>query len=264
MRTPILRALVVDDEALARARLIQLLHDTEGASWRVDEAAHAGEARACLRQQYYDVIFIDHQMPGETGLHLAQCWRQEGVRTPLVFVSAHTEPAVHAFDLQALDYLTKPVRLTRLQQTLTKLLAVRPTIAQVSPSTHAAPAVAPAAPVVQPAGRSLRVNENGRWFRLPMDTVLAVKAEQKFTRAFTATGSHLVEPSLTELETLHPDYWLRVHRHSLVARHALLALEKQVDASGAENWVVRLRDWDETLPVSRRQWGMVRAALAST
>ncbi|TAF69964.1 MAG: DNA-binding response regulator, partial [Curvibacter sp.] len=116
-----MRVMLVDDEPLARARMRTLLGDcTHPAVHVAAEAPNAEQAAALLRQQPVDLVFLDIHMPGNSGLTLAQTLRSLQHPPAIVFVTAHAEHAVEAFDLEAVDYLTKPVRLERLQAALQK------------------------------------------------------------------------------------------------------------------------------------------------
>ena len=107
-----LQVMVVDDEALARARLRTLLGDCHNPGAEVGaEAANAGQALELLRGRRLDVVFLDIRMPGAGGLTLAQTLKTLPQPPVVVFVTAHAEHALQAFDLEAADYLTKPVRL---------------------------------------------------------------------------------------------------------------------------------------------------------
>ncbi len=243
--------LIVDDEALARSRLRTLLGDCD-ARHQVMEAAHAGEALARLGisgGRAVDVVLLDIHMPGQDGLALAH--QIQGLPHPpaIVFVTAHADHALSAFELDAMDYLTKPVRLQRLQQALAK---VQRTLGQGA-STQAA----------QPAdGEALLIQERGRTERVPLAEVLYLRAEQKYVTVRTATRSFVVDDALSELEARHAAHFLRVHRSTLVARRAMRALERHYDADEGEGWAVRLHGLTEPLPVSRRQVAAVREALA--
>jgi len=117
-----LKALLVDDEALARARLRTLLGDCTAPAASVEaEAANAAQAIECLQRQRFDVALVDIHMPGADGLTLARSLRTLPEPPAVVFVTAHAEHAVQAFELEALDYLTKPVRLELLQAALQKV-----------------------------------------------------------------------------------------------------------------------------------------------
>ena len=117
-----LKLLLVDDESLARSRMRTLLGDcTAPAVDPPAEAANAAEAMEQLRRHHFDAVLLDVHMPGADGLALAQVLRGLPEPPAVVFVTAHAEHAVAAFELEALDYLTKPVRLERLQTALLKV-----------------------------------------------------------------------------------------------------------------------------------------------
>lgn len=244
----ILTVLIVDDEALARARLRTLLGDCrEPAASVQGEAANAAQAIALLQQDRFDVALLDIHLPGTDGLTLARALRALPEPPAIVFVTAHAEHAVQAFELEAVDYLTKPVRLERLQQALQKVQRQR---AQGGLASTGA------------GDDFLLIQERGRTERVPLKEVLYLKAELKYLTVRTASKSHIFDGSLSELEEKYPAHFLRIHRNALVARHAVRALEKQFDPEeGADGWAVRLIGVDELLAVSRRQLAAVRAAL---
>ena len=244
-----LRALVVDDEALARARLCTLLGDCKAPAVSVDgQAANATQAIELLRRQTFDVALLDIHMPGADGLTLAQTLRSLPHPPAVVFVTAHTEHAVQAFELEAADYLTKPVRLERLQQALQK----------VERLVQSLKGQEPGAPE-----DFLVIQERGRTERVPLHEVLYFKAELKYVTVRTAAKSYILDGSLSELEEKYPGQFMRIHRNALVARRAVRALEKHFDPDEGEGWAVRLNGVDELLSVSRRQLAAVREAIAS-
>ncbi len=242
-----LKVLIVDDEALARARLRTLLGDCrEPAAIAAGEAGSAAQALELVARQPFDVALLDIHMPGADGMQLAAALRQ-APRPPLVvFVTAHAEHAVAAFELEAVDYLTKPVRLQRLQAALQKVER----LAQAAPTQAA-----------DPAQQWLLITERGRTLRVPLAEVLYLKAELKYVTVRTASASHLLDASLSQLEERHAARFLRVHRNALVARNAIRALVRHHDAEEGEGWAVRLAGIDELLMVSRRQAAAVREAL---
>ncbi|MBY0455379.1 MAG: LytTR family DNA-binding domain-containing protein [Burkholderiaceae bacterium] len=245
--------LIVDDEALARRRLGTLLADCEGAAHHtVTEAATAAEAQACLAPtsgRAFDVVLLDIHMPGQDGLRLAHSLRLLAYPPAIVFVTAHTEHAVSAFELDAVDYLTKPVRRERLQQALGK----------AQRSRQSAPVVDAAATALE--GQTLLIQDQGRTERLPLVQVLYFKAEQKYVTVRTAARSYVIEGALSDLEARYADDFLRIHRNALVARRAVRALEKHYDPEEGEGWAVRLHGLGELLAVSRRQTAAVREEL---
>ena len=244
-----LQVLVVDDEPLARSRLRTLLGDCRTPAAGVGgEAANAAQAMEQLQRQRFDAVLLDIHMPGADGLALAQALRRMPQSPAVVFVTAHAEHAVAAFELDAVDYLTKPVRLERLQTALQKverLLQAR------------AGAAASSAPEV------LLIQDRGRTERVPLAEVLYFKAELKYITVRTASRSYILDASLSELEERHAVHFLRVHRNALVARRAVRALEKHYDPEEGEGWAVRLNGIDDLLAVSRRQLSAVREALTS-
>jgi two-component system response regulator AlgR len=243
-----LQVLVVDDEALARARLRTLLGDCTAPAAKVGgEAANATQAMELLRRQPFDAVLLDIRMPGADGLALAQAMRMLEQPPAVIFVTAHAEHAVEAFELEAADYLTKPVRLERLQVALQKV--ERAAVA----ARGAQPDVAPDVLVIQDRGRTERV---------PLPEVLYFKAELKYVTVRTAARSYILDASLSDLEEKYPAQFMRIHRNALVARHAVRALEKHDDPDEGEVWAVRLNGIDELLAVSRRQLTAVREALA--
>jgi two-component system, LytTR family, response regulator AlgR len=247
-----LKVLVVDDEPLARARMVSLLQRAHVRTEVLAELGDAGAALAWLeaRPSQADVVFLDIQMPGPDGLRLADKLRGWPHPLQVVFVTAHNEHALKAFELQAVDYLTKPVRLDRLEQTLARCIKLK--------------APPPADPPLPSAPSSLLVHDRGRMVRVPLTEVLYFKAELKYVTLRTASHSWIMDESLTELEARLGDRFIRVHRNALVAKSAMAMLERRDDPEGGEGWVVKVRRTEEWLTVSRRQVAAVKEALVST
>ena len=248
--------LIVDDEALARSRLRTLQNDcADTQRFTLSEASNAAETMALLGPtggRAFDLVLLDIHMPGQDGLALAHVLQGLPQPPAVVFVTAHADHAVSAFELDAVDYLTKPVRRERLQQALAKVQR------SGRSSRHTAP---PAAPSV-PDGETLLIQDRGRTERLPLAEVLYFKAEQKYVTVRTATRSYILDGSLSEIETKFAQRFLRIHRNALVARRAVRALEKHYDPEEGEGWAVRLQGSTELLTVSRRQVAAVREELA--
>jgi two-component system response regulator AlgR len=246
-----LKVLIVDDESLARLRLRGLVGAlTDPAAEVVGEAADAAAAIALIESGPVDVLLLDIRMPGRSGMQLADALRRRSHPPAVVFVTAHAIHALDAFELEATDYLTKPVRRERLQAALQRVALRRA-------ATHTAAATPPPMLVVSDRGRVLRV---------PLSEVLYLKAELKYVTLRTATASHLLEEPLAELEQRLGGAVVRIHRNAVVARHAVRALEKRTasagdDPSSADGWAVKVAATDEWLAVSRRQLAAVREAL---
>jgi two-component system response regulator AlgR len=243
-----LRMLLVDDEPLARSRLRTLLADCGTPAVEVaGEAANAAQAMEQLRRQTFDGVLLDIHMPGADGLALAGVLRSLPDAPAIVFVTAYAEHAVAAFELEAVDYLTKPVRLERLQMALGK---IERAVQGRGGAAHGDQEV-------------LVIQDRGRTERVPVIEVLYFKAELKYITVRTAARSYILDGSLSDLEERHGAQFLRVHRNALVSRRAVRALEKHFDPEEGEGWAVRLNGIDESLAVSRRQLSAVREALAN-
>jgi two-component system, LytTR family, response regulator AlgR len=259
---PILSAMVVDDETLARSRMKTLLADCrEPACALVAEAGDAMQAMAKLRSLPCDVVLLDIHMPGADGLQLARELRQIRPELAIIFVTAHAEHAVDAFDLDVTDYLTKPVRQERLQKALAKVLLKKEQQSLILPGRDSAL-----------ADKYIIIQDRGRTERVPLVEVLYFKAELKYVTVRTQQRSYILDGSLTELEEQYPQEFLRIHRSTLVARREIRALERchgtdEDDAEGStptEGWAVRLRSCEEALQVSRRQLAQARALISQS
>ncbi|MDR2155459.1 MAG: LytTR family DNA-binding domain-containing protein [Burkholderiaceae bacterium] len=242
-----LQVLIVDDEPLARTRLRTLLAECrQPTALATGEAGNAVQAVELAQRQRFDVALLDIHMPGADGLRLAEALREAPYPPLVVFVTAHAEYAVRAFEVEAVDYLTKPVRLERLQaamQKVDRLLAARP----VSRADA--------------ANQWLLIAERGRTVRVPLTEVLYLKAELKYVTVRTADASYLLDDSLNQLEDRYPGRFVRIHRNTLVSRAAIRALVRHRDCAEGDGWAVRLAGIDQALPVSRRQLTTVREAL---
>lgn len=251
------RVFIVDDEAPARARLRTLLADIrhECPHEIVGEAGNPDIALAQIADLRPDVVLLDMQMPGISGIELAS--RLSGLAGLLpaapavIFVTAYDEFALKAFEVQALDYLVKPVRAARLAQAIRRVADLRNNAAPAGSRQH------------------FSVQERGRVLLVPVSEVIYLKAELKYVTVRTRAQEYLIEESLTSLEEELTATFVRVHRNALVARDAILGVERAshaVDGEGEgdrihESWQVFLRDVDERLPISRRQWATIKALL---
>jgi two-component system response regulator AlgR len=183
------------------------------------------------------------------GLELAR--HLAGLEQPpaVVFVTAHDRHAVEAFELNAIDYLLKPVRSERLAAALKKAVAA------------AAPAREQLAKAAQAAREYLSVVERNRILLVPVRDIVFLRAEQKYVTVRTAAREYLIEEPLVALEREFAARLVRIHRNCLVSRAAIRAFERNPDDDEAQ-WLVVLEGIAERLPVSRRQWPTVRELVA--
>lgn len=255
-----MHVLIVDDEALARNRLRRLLIEMHPVPTAIHEAANAAEALRAIASaaslgKPFDLALLDIHMPGQTGMELAQTLRAQPQSPAIVFVTAHTQHALTAFEVAATDYLTKPVRRERLAAALQKVeLLVQARSAQTAKAT---------AEAVPAHDDTLVITDRGRTERVRLADVVYFKSELKYVTVRTSQHEYLWSGSLNELEDRYADRYLRVHRNALVVPSAIRSLEKAHDADDADGWQLRLFGLEDTLRVSRRQLPQVRALLAN-
>ena len=231
----VLKLLVVDDEQLARERLVRLLERVEGVTV-AGQAENARTALACIAALAPDLVMLDIEMPGMDGLELAAT---PGI-PPIVFTTAHVHHAASAFEVDAVDFLPKPVRAERLEKAIER---ARKRIAS-GPRASRAPA------------RTLAVHEAGAIRFVDTSGVVVFRASDKYT-VFTLGGEEqLVRESLDALEVRLGDAFVRVHRSALLRRDAVRELAQDDDGM----LVARLSN-GESVEVSRRAAPNLRRAL---
>ena len=248
MAEPPMRVLVVDDEAPARRRLRDLLDDCGTALplTVIGEAQHGREALDLLQSAPADLVLTDIHMPDMDGIELARHLLKLSHPPVVIFTTAFHEHALEAFDVNAVDYLVKPVRVQRLLSALQKVPRLKPVGAERLSQLPAT------------ARRFLSVTERSRVVLVPIEDVVYLKAELKYITIRTREREYLLEESLTRLEHEFGARFLRVHRNCLVAREHIRGFERRVGNDGDAHWEVLLNGVAETLPVSRRQQFVVR------
>lgn len=231
-----MRVLIADDEPLARMRLASLLAQCAD----VELAGSVGDGEAALDAldaAQPDLLLLDINMPGLGGLGLAQ--RLAGrARPQVVFCTAYEEHALRAFELDAVDYLLKPVRLERLREALQR---ARKRLAE--------------APAVAPVWLCARVR--GEQVRVALGEVICLLADEKYVSVRHTGGELLIDESLRQLEEAHPDQWVRLHRNCLVPPARLIGLKTLADG----RVLARLAGTDFCPEVSRRNLPALRKLL---
>ena len=250
---PTLAVMIVDDESPARARLRDLLADVAGEvpNAVVAEAANGLLAIETLSAHAVDVVLADIHMPKMDGIELARHLAQLERAPAIIFVTAYDSYAVQAFELNAIDYLVKPVRAQRLAVALQKVRQNR------SAKTTIAPQVL--AQLQQGARTHLSCHERGRLLLIPLQDILYLKADLKYVTARTASREYLLDESLTHLEDEFSERFIRLHRSALVAKEAIAGFEKSAAEDAETQWQALLHGIPEKLPVSRRQWPLVKS-----
>jgi len=213
MSAPPLRVLVVDDERPARMRLVQLLAARSDAVL-IGEAAHGPDAVDAIRRLAPDLVLLDVAMPGLGGFDVVA---EVGAETmpPVVFVTAFDEHAVRAFDVDAVDYLVKPVEDDRFHRALDRARARADHRRRALTRLAGAPDRAP----------TIRVRSTGRTDLVPLADVDWVEADGPTLRLHVGGVVHLHRGSLAALAAEHPDALVRIHRSVLVQRDRVRRLE---------------------------------------
>jgi two-component system response regulator AlgR len=240
------RILIADDEAPARSRLRDLLDDCRAQFPLaiVGEARNGREAVEIASCEAVDIVLLDIRMPEMDGMEAAR--HLAGMERPpaIVFTTAFDAYALKAFEVNAIDYLLKPIRAERLLAALRKARAAVPTRQALE------------AAATQPR-RHLSVHERGRIHLVPLADVLYLRAELKYVTIRTAAREYLIEEALTRLEEEFGQAFVRVHRNCLVSRAAIEGFERNAQDSES-GWAVVIRGTGERLAVSRRQQHVVR------
>jgi len=262
--TGALRVLLVGREGQALAHLRTLLAACHTpAAVVVGQASDAVAAVHCAQHQAFDLALIDLQCVGDDVLALARSLRSLARAPALVVVSSDMTHAQTAFDLEATDFLGKPLQLARLQLALNKVVRSVP--------WHTACAMAglqrqesPLSQVCDAPDPVLVVQDRQGSERIPVETILYFKAEHKYVTARTACRRLVLDASLAQLQARFGTCFLRIHRNALVARYAARALQPLHGAQAGQRWALRLDGVDERLPVARRHLTALRAWLART
>ena len=241
------RVLIADDEAPARARLRDLLDECRETFPLVivDEARNGREVLEVLNREKVDIVLLDIRMPEMDGMEAARHIAGMDEPPAIIFTTAFDAYALKAFEVNAIDYLLKPIRVERLVTALGKTRAAPPISRQALDAAANQPR------------RHLSVHERGKIHLVPVAEVLYLRAELKYVTVRTHAREYLVEESLTSLEEEFHDLFVRIHRNCIVARSAVAGFERNAEESES-GWAVVIKATGEKLPVSRRQHHVVK------
>ena len=235
-----LNILIIDDEQPARDRLRRLvgaIPDCRVAG----EAGNGSEALEKIRELSPDVLLLDISMPGMDGMALAKVLQQGGASPAVIFCTAYQDQALRAFEVEAVDYVVKPVRAERLEKALEKAARYVGDGERDDEGQH-----------------FLRSTVGGKVVLTPVSRVICLLAEDKYTTVVHEKGNTVVDESLTELENLYPSNFFRVHRNALVSRKHLRGLERTSEG----HTQVLLSGTDRKPEVSRRNVAALRKLLS--
>lgn len=249
-----LRVFIVDDEALARHRLKALLERLPHTlpELRLEIAGESGEAGKAIRpiqETMPDVLFLDIEMPGLDGFDLLEMLGEN--RPHIVFVTAYDTYAVNAFDVKAVDYLTKPVRLSRLADCLKRIQELG------NPATtEMAGALGASSPEEPPLRRISAASATGIEI-IELDQVQHFETRGKLVYVHYDSGKKRVDFTLDELENrLPPAEFLRIHRSAIVRASRIRKIEPWFSG----NWQAVMHNGAK-LTIARRRVKGIKAAL---
>ncbi|HET9862980.1 MAG TPA: LytTR family DNA-binding domain-containing protein, partial [Steroidobacteraceae bacterium] len=206
------RALIVDDEPMARASLRALL-ERETEPIAILEARNGHEAVALIRGERPDVVFLDVQMPEMDGFEVVR--QVDAAAMPeVIFVTAHDRFAIQAFEIHALDYLLKPVSAERFAEALQR---ARSNLQRRGDDSERIVSLLQALASPPKTMRRIAVRSAGKTRFVNMDDVLWIQAAENYVQLHTASSRHLVHMTMqTLLERLDPAEFARVHRSIIV------------------------------------------------
>ncbi len=232
--------MIVDDEAPARSELRFLLEQT-GKIGTITEASSVRSAIEMLMESRVDVVFLDISMPGASGLQLAEALHKLKNPPAIVFVTAYSDHAVEAFDVDAVDYLMKPVEEARLDRAIEKVMQ------RAKPVTDSKVTI-----------ERIPVEKGGKKILIAIDSIRYVMARDDYAYLQTDSDRYFSTVSLAQLEKrLDGHGFFRVHRGYLVN----LAMVEEVEPVTGGTLLLTLNGVEEKIPVSRRRVSSLKKAL---
>lgn len=234
-----LNILIVDDEQPARDRLRRLLRNLPKCEV-VGEAASSNQALEFIKELSPEVLLLDISMPGMDGMSLARVLQEGGASPAIIFCTAYQDQALNAFEVEAVDYVVKPVRIERLETAIEK---ARRYLGRDQGGEEE---------------QYVRSTVGGKVVLTPVHRVICLVSEDKYTTVTHEKGTTVIDDSLTELEQKYPGLFFRVHRNALVSRKHLRGVERSREGHA----YVLLSGTDRKPEVSRRNISALRKLLS--
>jgi len=243
-----MNVLIVDDEHLARQRLRKMLSATP--EHRIIGEAETGEdALRKSQTSQPDVVLMDIRMPGMDGIEAASYINRMDNPPAIIFTTAFSDRALNAFETHAVDYLLKPIKLSRLEAALEA--AKRMNKAQMS-QLREDEAIG--------SRQKICVKNRGSLELIPVEEIIYFQADQKYVTLRTADQEYLIEESLKALEEEFSQHFIRIHRNALVAQKMLTGLTKNNNGRAC----ISFAEIDDLLEISRRHLPQIRKKLKSS
>ena len=232
-----MKILIVDDEQLARQRIMDLLSDIDD-NYTLLQAENGLLALDIVEQESPDIVLLDIRMPVMDGLESATHMSVLSPAPAVIFITAYEEHAIKAFETNAIDYLLKPVRTERLLQALDKASMI--TRSRLDNFLEQQ--------VNRISRTHLSASSQGKILLIPVNEISCFKADQKYVTVYWGNNQTLVDESLKTLEEEFTESFIRIHRNALVSISQIQSLEKTRDGSQ----ILRLKGLEEEFTVSRR------------
>ncbi len=248
-----LDVVIVDDERLARSRLVRLVSDLGYEV--IAEAQNATEAMNAIESHDPAVVLLDIEMPGETGLQLAEKIGQLDQPPAVIFTTAYDQYALEAFSAFAVGYLLKPINQQQLAtsldkaQTITKAQLAHIEQSPLNDQNRAHSTTPPSQP------QNITVNSHRGVDLIPIDSIRCFIADSKYISVVADENEALIDGTLKQLEAQFNGQFVRVHRNALVAKQYIGGLERAVEG----HYTVRLKGIQRQPVVSRRYLSKVKA-----
>ncbi|MFT6733344.1 MAG: two-component system response regulator AlgR [Polaribacter sp.] len=241
-----MKILVVDDEPLAQQRLKLLISDLEAVT-SVETASNGLQAIEVCQTSKPDVVLMDIRMPAMDGLEAADHISHMEDAPAIIFTTAYDEYALAAFNVNAIDYLLKPVRRNKLEEAILKASCLNQ--AQLSAIKLKG----------EPGRTHISTNFSGNIKLIPLKDVIYFQADQKYITVKHIKGETIIEDTLKELQVEFAETFIRVHRNALVSKSFVSGLYRD----GEGHSFVTLKDLGDKLEISRRHLSEVKKLLKS-
>ena len=236
--------LLIDDEQLARERLKDLLASFTSTFTIVGEAKNGNEAEKLIHELQPDIIFLDIEMPGKNGFELLSSLEKLPI---VIFCTAYEEYALKAFDTNSIDYLVKPVKLERLENTVHKINSLQNNLTSAQLQQ-----------VIQEISQkkntkvmtSITVKKKDRIIFIKLENISHLEAKEKYVIVHTNQGEELIENSLSKLIHKLPENFVQVHRKYIVNTNYIKDLQKYFNS----RYVIALNDKQQTSIITGRSY----------
>lgn len=239
--------LIIDDEQLARERLKKMLASFQQTFTIIGEAKNGNEAEKLIHELKPDLIFLDIEMPGQTGFELLS---KLEVIPIVIFCTAYETYSLKAFDTNSIDYLVKPVKLERLQKTVDKLSSLKNNLTS-SNLLQVIQDISEKKEVKKMT--SITIKKGDKILFEKLENVSHFQAEDKYVLVHTEKGKEIIEQSLTKLEHKLPDYFIRVHRSYIINTNFIKDFQKYFNS----RYLITLKNNQKTTITSGRSYNQL-------